>query len=67
VFVWRTHGWPRPIERVDLAEPHQRTEIFPFDLPDKPEHVEVAIDGTASTIGYSWVEVSSDLFVLEPP
>jgi serine/threonine protein kinase len=67
VFVWRTHGWPRPIERVELAEPHKRSEIFSFDVPEKPETVEVAVDGSAATVAYAWAEISSDLFVLEPP
>jgi serine/threonine protein kinase len=67
LFVWRTHGWPRPIMRVELAPPHKRTEMMAFDPLEHPDHVDAVIDGTGKTIGYDWLSISSDLFVLEPP
>ncbi len=66
LFVWRTKGWPRPITSIDVAT-QARTELMPFAPPDRPDVADVAVDGTGSTIAYSWITNDSDLFVLGPP
>jgi hypothetical protein len=66
VFVWPAHGWPRTILRAEIAAPHKRTEVLPLDIPERPEHCDAAIDGTGTIIGFDWLVINSDLYVLTP-
>ena len=66
LFVIRTKGWPRAVERVDLAT-GAHTAIKPIELVEHPERLDMVVDGSGSTIAYSWVATSADLYVLEAP
>ena len=65
LFVMPTYGYPRLLQRVDLATQAQQVQ-WTIDPPERPRIFDAAVTGDGATLVYTMSTEVSDLYVVSP-